>query len=299
MARMQRRTFIATVAAAGVAAVQSAQPEAAAQTASSIKRKGRIKQSLFRTVFANPNMSFDDQCRIAADLGCVGFDLIPPQDWPTLKKYGLIPTMAPATPVTFQDGLIHKEVHDQLERGVREAIDRCAAGGCANMITVGGQRRGMSLAEGADNCVAFFNRIKSHAEDKGVTICLENMNSRYPDNVLGRPDQICDHIQWGFDVCKRVNSPRIKMLFDIYHAQVMDGNVCATIRDNFAWIGHFHTAGVPGRHEIDDTQELNYRFVAKTIADLGFTGYIAHEYRPSPDRDPMNSLRQALEIMDV
>ena len=294
---MQRRTFLATVAA-GVAASQVSSL-GAGQAQPKVTRKGRIKQSLFRNVFGNPNMSFDDQCRIAADLGCAGFDLIAPQDWPTLKKYGLIPAMAPANPVTFQDGLIRKELHAELERGMREAIDGCAAGGCPNIITVGGQRRGMPLAEGADNCVAFFNRIKSHAEDKGVTICLENMNSRYPDNVLGRPDQICDHVGWGFEVCKRVNSPRVKMLFDIYHAQVMDGNLCATIADNFQWIGHFHTAGVPGRHELDETQEINYRFVAKTIADLGFSGYVAHEYRPSPGRDPMESLRQALDVMDV
>jgi hydroxypyruvate isomerase len=299
MPRMKRRSFLATVAAAGVAAAQSSPVGVAAQAQPKVQRKGRLKQSLFRNVFGDPNMSFDDQCRIAADLGCVGFDLIGPQDWPTLKKYGLIPTMAPANPVTFQDGLIRKEIHDQLDAGVRAAIDQCAAGGCPNIITVGGQRRGMSLTEGADNCVAFFNRIKAHAEDKGVTICLENMNSRYPDNVLGRPDQICDHIGWGFEVCKRVNSPRVKMLFDIYHAQVMDGNLCATIKDNLQWIGHFHTAGVPGRHELDDTQEINYRFVARTIVELGFTGYIAHEYRPSPGRNPMDSLRQALDIMDV
>jgi hydroxypyruvate isomerase len=106
-------------------------------------------------------------------------------------------------------------------------------------------------------------------------------------------------VSWGFEVCKRVNSPRVKMLFDIYHAQIMDGNLCDTIKDNLQWIGHFHTAGVPGRHELDDTQEINYRFVAKTIADLGFRGYIAHEYRPSPGRDPIQSLRKVLEIVDA
>jgi hydroxypyruvate isomerase len=293
---MRRRDFLAAAGAA--VAFGAARP--AAQGQGAVKRKGRVRQALFRNVFgANPTLSFDDMCREAARLGCAGFDLIQPQDWPTLKKYGLVPTMAPSIGVTFQDGLIHKEVHDQVERAMRDAINLCAANGCEKMITVGGQRRGMSYAEGADNCVAFFNRIKAHAEDKGVTICLENMNSRYPDNVLGRPDQICDHVAWGFDVCRRVNSPRIKMLFDIYHAQVGDGNVCATIRDNIEWIAHFHTAGVPGRREIDETQELNYRFVAKTIADLGFTGYVAHEYRPTPGRDPIKSLEQVLEIMDV
>ena len=147
--------------------------------------------------------------------------------------------------------------------------------------------------------MAFFNRIKGYAESKRVEICLENMNSRYPDNVLGRPDQICDHVGWGFDVCKRVNSPAIKMLYDIYHAQIMDGNVCDTIKDNLSWIGHFHTVGVPGRHEIDDTQELNYRFIAQTIVDTGYTGYIAHEYRPTPGRNPLEAIETDIQILDV
>jgi hydroxypyruvate isomerase len=110
---------------------------------------------------------------------------------------------------------------------------------------------------------------------------------------------MCDHTVWIVDVCKRVNSPRVKMLYDIYHAQIMEGDVCRTIQENLQWIAPFHTGGVPGRHEIDDTQELNYRLIAKTVADLGFTGYIAHEYRPAAGRDPIGSLKQALETMDV
>ncbi|MEO8259794.1 MAG: TIM barrel protein [Acidobacteriota bacterium] len=294
---MQRRQFLATVAAAGVAAAQS--PALNAQGQPKIQRKGRLKQALFRQVFGQTTMSLDDQCRIAADLGCVGFDLIGPSDWPTLKKYGLIPTMAGAGPVTFPDGLIHKEVQAALEPKLKAHIDLCAEAGVTKIITVGGQRKGMSYAEGADNAVAFLDRIKSYAESKRVVICLENMNTRYPDNVLGRPDQICDHVSWGFEVCKRVNSPSVKMLFDIYHAQVMDGNVCDTIKDNLPLIAHFHTAGVPGRHELDDTQELNYRFVAKTIVDLGFTGYLAHEYRPTPGKDPIEVLKRTLDLMDV
>jgi hydroxypyruvate isomerase len=298
-AAMQRRKFLTNVAAAGVAIAHSPAIAAAAQVQPNIQRKGRLKQALFRNVFGMTTMSFDDQCRVAGELGCKGFDLIPVQDWPTLKKYGLIPTMGPTGGVTIPDGLIRKELHDQLEQSMRMTIDQCAAAGCPNLITVGGQRRGMSYAEGADNCVAFLNRIKGYAETKGVTICMENMNSKFQDNALGRPDQICDHVAWGFDVCKRVNSPRVKMLFDIYHAQIMDGNICDNIRENFQWIAHFHTAGVPGRHELDESQEVNYRFVARTIVDLGFTGYIAHEYRPTPGKDPLEVLRQTLTLMDV
>ncbi len=286
---MHRRNFLATVAATGVAAAQVPQP---------VPRKGRIKQSAMRVNF-DPKMPFEDVCREAARLGIKGMDLIGVQDWPMLKKYGLIPTMGPTGGVSFENGLIRKEQHDSLEKSMGAALDQCAANGCPNMITVGGQRRGMSYEEGADNAVAMLNRVKAHAEDKGVTICLEIMNNKFEDAALGRVDQICNHVAWGVDVCKRVNSPRVKLLFDIYHVQTMDGDVCRHIQQNLPWIAHFHTGGVPGRHEIDDTQELNYRFVAKTIADLGFTGYVAHEYRPAPGRDPLKDLAQAIEIMDV
>ena len=298
---MRRREFLTTVTAASVAAAYAS--HAHAQPAPSpIKRKGRVKQSLFRTVFGQntPGLTtFDEQCREAARLGAYGFELIAPQDWPTLKKYGLVPTMAPMSFASITDGLIRKELHDKVEQALHDEVDICAANGCPNIITLGGQRKGMSYEEGLDNCVAFMNRVKGYLEAKGVTLCLENTNSRYPDNVLGRPDQICDHAAWGFEVCKRVNSPRVKMLLDIYHAQTQDGNVVATIRDNIQWIAHFHTAGVPGRHELDDTQELNYRFIAQAIVDLGYTGYIAHEYRPSPGRDAVKGLEAGMDILDV
>lgn len=289
---MRRREFVTAAAAlAGAATAATAQTEAT-------PRKGRLKQSVTGFPF-DPKMPFEDRCREAARLGCVGFDLIGPKDWPTLKKYGLIPTMAPPGGVTMEDGIIHKEAHEKSLASLGASIDECAAGGCPNVITVGGQRRGMADAEGADNAVAFLNRIKSRAEDKGVTICMEIMNSKLQDPGLGRKDQMCDHIAWGVDVVKRVNSPRVRLLCDIYHLQIMDGDVCRNIQTNIQWIAHFHTGGVPDRHELDDTQELNYRFIAKTIADLGYTGYIAHEFRPTPGRDPLQSLKQAIEIITV
>ena len=147
---------------------------------------------------------------------------------------------------------------------------------CPNIITFSGNRNGMADAEGADNCVAFLNAVKAHAEDKQVTICMEYLNSK-----VNHKDYMFDHIAWGVDVMKRVNSPRVKILYDIYHAQIMDGDIVRNIRDHFQWIGHFHTGGNPGRHEIDDTQELNYRFIMQAIADLGYTGFVTHEYSPS------------------
>jgi hydroxypyruvate isomerase len=255
----------------------------------------RLKQCVTAGVF-DPKMPFEDQCRLAADLGCVGFDLVQLKDWPLLKKYGLTPTMAPpeASGVTIPNALNARQNHERLEKSVRAAIDQCAAAGCPNLITFSGNRHGMPDAEGADNCVAFLNRVKAQAEDKGLTLCMELLNS-----TVNHKDYMCDHTAWGVGVMKRVNSPRVKLLYDIYHMQIMEGDVCRTITDNIQWIAHFHTGGVPGRHEIDDTQELNYRFVAKTLADLGYTGYVAHEYRPAPGRDARESLKQAIEIMTV
>ena len=303
---MDRRTFLAGVAAAtGAAVTAHAQvefpPRAAPPVAPPpVRPKVRLKQGLMRVVFgADSKLTFDDQCREAAKIGFKGFDLIGEQDWPTLKKHGLVPTMAGAGPVGFPDGLIHKEVHDKLEAALGAHIDTCASHGVANIISVGGQRRGMSEAEGADNAVAFLNRVKGRLEDKNVTLCIENMNHKYTDGAFGRVDQIFAHPQWGLDVCKRVNSPRVKILYDIYHAQVMAGDLVATIRENLQWIGHFHTAGVPGRTDIDSTQEINYRFVAQNIADLGFTGYISHEFRPAPGHNPLDCIREAYAIIDV
>jgi hydroxypyruvate isomerase len=296
---MNRRNFLIGLAGAGVAVAAQGQGTRP-PTAPPPQRKGRLKQSLMRVNFgADTKLTFDDMCREAARMGFKGFDLIAPEDWPTLKKYGLTPSMAGAGPVTFQDGLIRKEVHARIEQPLRDAIDVCAAGGCPNIITVGGQRRGMPDAEAADNAVAFLNRIKAHAEDKGITISLENMNNMYTDPNFGREDQIFAHLKWGFDVVKRVSSPRVKVLFDIYHAQIMDGNVVATIRENFSWISHFHTAGVPGRTDIDLTQEVNYRYIAQTIADLGYTGFICHEFRPAPGHNPLDCIREAFAIIDV
>jgi len=293
---MRRRDFLAAVAATSVAAVARAQTPAG----SAAVRPGRIKQALMRFNFGrDTKLSFDDMCRAAAASGFHGFDLVGPQDWPTLKKYGLVCTMAPAMGVTIRDGLIRPELHDAIERAMHDEIDQCAAHGWHNFITVGGERRGIGYEEGKDRAAALLNRVKAHAEEKDVTICIEVVNSKYTDPEFGRADAIFDHLAWGVDLCKRVNSPRVKILFDIYHVQIMDGDVCANIREHFPWIAHFHTAGVPGRRELDETQELNYRFVAKTIADLGFTGYVAHEYRPTPGRDPLDSVRRVFEIMDV
>ena len=284
---MRRRDFFLSLAAATTTLAQTPAP-------APLKRKGRLKQAVTRGVFGR-NMPLEDACREAARLGCKGFDLIGPADWPTLKKYGLVPTMYPPGPGgTIPNALNRKENHEKLEMSLRAAIDEAAANGAPNVITFSGNRNGMDDREGADNCVEFLNRVKAQAEDKGVTLCMEYLNSK-----VNHKDYMFDHIAWGVDVVSRVNSPRVKILYDIYHAQIMDGDIVRNIRDHFKWIGHFHTGGNPGRHEIDETQELNYRFIAQAIAELNFTGYIAHEYSPAAGNDPIASLNRAIEICDV
>ena len=292
---MNRRDFLLTVAAAPLAAAQAgAAPQATLQTPTRAL-KGRIKQGVTRGVFGRGNMSLEDCCREAARLGIQGFDLIGPADWPLLRKYGLVPSMYPLGPGgTIADALNRKENHAKLEASLRAAIDECAKNQVPNVITFSGNRRGMADQEGADNCVAFLNAVKTHAEDKGVTISMELLNSR-----VNHRDYMFDHMAWGVDVCSRVNSPRVGILFDIYHAQIMDGDVVRTIRDNIALINHFHTGGNPGRNDIDETQELNYRYIMEQIAALNFTGFVTHEYSPKMGSDPIAVLTKAIEICDV
>jgi hydroxypyruvate isomerase len=250
---------------------------------------GRLKQSVARWCYAK--MSLDDLCRNAARIGLKGIDLVNHDEWPTLQKYGLTPAMTPGAG-TIPNAWNRKENHDILEREMRENIERAAAAKVPNVITFSGNRRGMPDAEGMDNCVAGLNRVKRIAEDKGVTICLELLNSK-----VNHKDYQCDHTVWGVEVIKRVDSPQVKLLYDIYHMQIMEGDIIRTITDNIQHIAHFHTGGVPGRHEIDDTQELNYRTIAKAIADLNFQGYFAHEFVPT--RDPMQSLQDAVKLCAV
>src|SRR5437763_4210806 len=184
------------------------------------------------------------------------------------------------------------ENHAKLEEGFRKYIPLAAKAGVPNVITFSGNRDGMSDEEGAKNTIAGLNRVKKIAEDHGVTICIELLNSK-----VDHHDYMCDHSAWGVDVMKAVDSPRVKLLYDIYHMQIMEGDIIRTVRDNIQYIGHFHTGGVPGRHELDDTQELQWRTVAKAIADLNFQGYFAHEFIPT--KDPMTSLRQAVQLCTV
>jgi hydroxypyruvate isomerase len=264
--------------------------ELIAMPALALARPGRLKQGVTRGCFGK-GMSLEEMARHAARLGVTGFDLIGEDGWPVLKKHGLVPTMAPGAG-TIKDALNRKENHARLEEAMRSNLRKAAANGVPNVITFSGNRAGMGDEEAIENCAAFLRRVKAEAEDRQVTICMEYLNSK-----VNHADYQFDNMRFGVEVCKRTASPRVKILYDIYHAQIMEGDVIRTIRDNIGWIGHFHTAGNPGRHEFDDTQEMNYRGIARAIADLGFTGWVSHEY--SPLRDPLESLEAALKTCEV
>ncbi|HCC57710.1 MAG TPA: hydroxypyruvate isomerase [Solibacterales bacterium] len=252
--------------------------------------EGRLKQSVSRWTYKN--YSVDELCQHAVKIGLKGIDLVDSTDWPTIQKYGLTPSMTPGAG-TIPHGFNRREHHDQLVQEMEANITKAAAAKVPNVITFSGNREGLPDAEGIENCVVGLNRCKRFAEEKGVTINMELLNSK-----VNHKDYQCDHTAWGVEVMKRVGSPRVKLLYDIYHMQIMEGDIVRTIRDNIAYLGHFHTGGVPGRHEIDQTQELNWRFVAQAIADLNFQGFIAHEFVPIA-KDPIASLRQAYETCKV
>lgn len=251
--------------------------------------KGRIKQSVARWCFSR--MTLDALCEQAKAVGIVGIDLLGEKEWDTAKRHGLICPMAYGIG-SIPDGWNVIENHDRLAAVAEQAIPRVADAGLPNIITFSGNRRGLSDEQGMKNCAAGLKRIVKLAETHKVTVCMELLNSKHDHK-----DYQCDHAAWGVDLCKAVGSERFKLLYDIYHMQIMDGDVCATIRENIAYIAHFHTGGVPGRHEIDDGQELNYARVCREIANAGFQGYVAHEFLPT--RDPIASLQQAVRICDV
>ena len=296
---MDRRDFLAGIAAAPLAAASLGSPTlaAAAQDRPAARPRSPIRQSVMASVWTGTKLSFEERCQILSKIGFKAVDLPTAEQVPILKKYGLAPAMMTGTGTSFQDGLIRKELHDKFEPAFRAGIDMCAELGCPNLIALPGERRGMSREEGADNAAAILNRVKGYAEQKGVTLCMEITNSKVVADQ--RTDQVFDRLEWGLDVCRKVNSPRVKIVYDMYHVQIANGDVTRNLRDHFDHICHIHVAGVPSRTEIDGTQELNYRFIANAIADSGYSGFVAHEHRPGSGRDPVKSLEQCFAIMNV
>jgi hydroxypyruvate isomerase len=253
-----------------------------------VATKGRINQSVSRWCFGK--WSLDELCAVSKKLGIKAIDLLGPKDFATVKKHGLVASMVSSHSLT--NGLADKKFHDECIAKLREAIDATSDAGFPNVISFSGNRRGIPDDVGIENAVEALKKIAGYAEQKKVNIILEYLNSK-----VNHKDYMFDNTRWGVEVCKRVGSDRVKILYDIYHAQIMEGDIIRTLRDNKDYIGHYHTGGNPGRNEIDDTQELYYPAIMKAIAETGFTGYVAHEFVPK--RDPLASLTYATRICDV
>jgi hydroxypyruvate isomerase len=312
MRTISRRRLLGAVAAlAGTVAARAAGAQPMAKTTPVFPPlKGRLRQGLAPNLFES---NIEDTCRMAVALGIQGLDFVSnPGDWAILKKYGLTMSLlrvdhgggrsTPGRPPEGPPGWNAIGTPDQdggFAAALHDRIDAAAANGIPNIIVTCGTRASIGYDEGKRNAVGFLAGVRAHAEARGVTLVLENINSGYPGGPPDPPGSMFDHLSWGLDVVERINSPRVKLLMDLYHAQLMDGNVADFIRKHHRLIGHFHTGGVPGRNEIDETQELNYRFIARTIADLGYQGFISHEWNPAAGRDKLASIRKSMEVIDV
>ena len=228
-------------------------------------------------------------------MGIESIEVVPPEHWPILKRHGLICAMSLSH--SFLEGWCHKENHAMCAAKIKEAVDATSAAGFPAVITFSGLRKGMPDDVGLENTVAGLKTVIGHAERKKVTLCLEVLNSRVDQWMIGVPDYMCDKVEWAYEVCKRIASPRMTFLFDVYHVQIMQGDIIARIRQYHEFVGHYHVAGVPGRAEIDDTQELNYPAIMKAIVATGYKGFVGQEFVPK--RDPLTSLRQAIALCDV
>jgi hydroxypyruvate isomerase len=296
-AAINRRMLLAgaaglTAAASGLAGAGSA---LAAQAAPDFKvTNGRINQSVIHWCFKP--MPVETLAAGAARLGLKSVELVPPADWPTLKKHGLVCAISPSH--GFVKGFAHKEEHDECVAVLRKSIDASSDAGYPSVITFSGMRRGIAEDEGLANMVAGLKKIVGHAEAKQVTLCLEMLNSRVNIEMKGHPDYFCDKIEMAVEVCKRIGSPRMKVLFDIYHVQIMEGDIIARIKQFHEFIGHYHTAGVPGRNELDESQELFYPPIMRAIAETDYQGYVGQEFIPR-NPDALASLAQAARLCDV
>src|SRR6202789_381899 len=288
--RKMLKSTIAGTALASSSSISWAQENAAVPAGAPIQRKSNIRQSVSRWCY--PQMSLDELCAYAAQIGLKGVDLLEPEDFETPKKHGLICTMGYVAAGTIPDALNVLANHDKIEAGLRLNIPLAAKAGVPNVITFSGNRPGISTEEGATNVILGLNRVKKIAEDYNVVLCLELLNSK-----VNHKDYMADHTAWGAAVMKEVNSPHVKLLYDIYHMQIMEGDLIATIQANIQWLGHFHTGGVPGRHELNDKQEVQWDGVMRGIVASGYKGYVAHEFVPTGD--PKASLLQAVDLCDV
>lgn len=299
--QITRRSALSKMAtsAAALAAVSLSHRLTAADSSAGPNLKGHINHSVCKWCY--PKVSLEDLCVAGKDMGLQSIELLEVKDFPTLKKHDLICAMVSGVPGGISDGWNKPENHDKIAAFFEQTIPIVANAGYANIICFSGNRRGMDDEKGLENCATGIKRVVDLAEKHKVNIVMELLNSK-----VDHKDYMCDHTNWGVALCKRVGSERFKLLYDIYHMQIMEGDVIRTIRGDkkagveaaFPYIAHYHTGGVPGRNEIDDTQELHYPTVMKAIVETGFKGHVAQEFIPKR-ADVLASLKQGVQICDV
>lgn len=253
--------------------------------------KGKINHSVARWCFSD--FDIETLCVEAKKIGITGIDLVGPNDWPILKKHNLVSTMCNGAELNLVDGFNDQKFHEQLIKNYTEMIPLVAKAGYKNLICFSGNKRGKTDEEGWNNCVLGLQKLIPLAEKHQVTLVMELLNSK-----IDHKDYQCDKTSWGVELAKRINSENFKLLYDIYHMQIDEGDVIRTIRENHKYIAHYHTGGVPGRNEIDETQELNYSTIMKAIVATGFTGFVGQEFIPK-QKDKIASLKKAIEICDI
>ena len=289
-----RRTVIKNFVAGSAALVVGNNVLASASDKSDrkLKFKGNINHSVCQWTYNF--LSVEELCKVVKKIGFSAIDLMPPKDWPTLQKYGIYSSMCyHGGTVSLTNGFNDKQYHQQLIKEYTDVIPLMVKAGYKDLICFSGSRRGMDDETGLKNCVEGLQQILPLAEKNGITIQMELLNSK-----VDHKDYMCDKTPWGVELCKRLNSENFKLLYDIYHMQIDEGDVIRTIRENVKYFGHYHTGGVPGRHEIDDSQELYYPAVMKAIVETGFKGYVAQEFIPAAE-DKVASLKKAVKICDV
>lgn len=259
------------------------------------KRKSSTKQTFKHSVCRWPynSKSLDELCEAAVEIGISSVELINPEDYDTVKSYGLTCGMANCVPLSLTDGFNNPDLHDKLKKEYFEVIPKVAEAGFKNLICFSGNRNGLDDETGLEHCAVGLEPVVKRAEEFGVTICMELLNSK-----VDHPDYQCDHTEWGVALCEKLGLENFKLLYDIYHMQIMEGDIIATIRKYHPYIAHYHTGGVPGRHEIDDTQELNYKAIMEAISETGFDGFVAQEFIPSR-ADVFASLKQGVDICSI
>ena len=288
---MKRRTFIGSSVASSVSLVSTAGVAMESKAITPSDLKGNINHSVCRWCYSKIPM--EDFLQSLNDLGITAMDLTGPEDWPLMKKYGIHASMCWGAGLGIEKGWNDSKLHEELIKDYLQMIPKVAEAGYTNLICFSGNRNGLNDKDGLKNCAVGLKQIMPLAEKHGVVIQMELLNSKVDHN-----DYMCDHAEWGVALCKEIGSENFKLLYDIYHMQIMEGDIIRTIQEHHAYFGHYHTGGNPGRHEIDETQELYYPAIMKAILETGFKGHVAQEFIPTWE-DKIAALKQGVTICDI